>query len=176
MAVLDDVKTSKGYILGVIAFATAVAGFLTQVLHSRPEPTITAVASLALFVLFLSWLINRSEQRQKAALNEHNEWAKSQLKGYDTKLDKIIEMQKESQLSTIRIEMGNTIVRNPENHDTILKYAEKYFVELGGDWVQTDVFLTWVDNENAAGRPVHVPPHLMDAVKFAKKNEYDQKV
>lgn len=171
MAVIDDVKTSKGYILGVIAFATAVGAFLTQVLHFKVEPTLTAVASLAVFVLFLSWLIDRSEKRQTQALKTHTVETEKRLSNYDNKLDTLVSFAKETQLATIRIEMNNVMVRNPENHDTILKYAQRYFVELGGDWVQTDTFLTWVDSENAAGRTVHVPPALMAAVQGAKAKE-----
>lgn len=171
MAVLDDIKTSKGYILGVIAFATAVAGFLTQVCGFRPEPTVTAVASLAIFVLFLSWLIDRSEKRQIARLEEHNKETNEKMAKYDETLTCLTNYAKETQLATLRIEMGNVIVRQPDNHDTIIKYAERYFVELGGDWVMTDTFLAWVDSENEAGRPVHVPPQLLSKVQMAKANE-----
>lgn len=170
-SVLDDIKTSKGYILGVIAFATAVAGFLTGICGFRPEPTITAVASLAIFVLFLSWLIDRSEKRQASRLEEHETWSKSILNGYNEKLDRILDVQKDNQLATLRIEMGNVIVRNPENHDTILKYAEKYFIELGGDWVMTDIFFDWAEREAKEGRPVHIPPVLMNNIQTKRLAE-----
>lgn len=173
MAVLDDIKTSKGYILGVIAFATAVGAFLTQVLHFRPEPTLTAVASLAVFVLFLSWLIDRSEKRQIKRLEEHNKETNARMAGYDKTLECLTGIAKETQLSTLRIEMNNEIERNPANHDTILRFAEKYFVELDGDWVETDIFFGWIERENEAGRTVHIPPQLRDAVYY--KREIEQK-
>ncbi len=171
MAVLDDIKTSKGYILGVIAFATAVATFLTQVMHFRPEPTLTAVASLATFVLFLSWLIDRSEKRQIKRLEEHNKEADKRMDGYDMSIKCLIDCAKETRLSTLRIEMDNEIARNPANHDTILRYAEKYFLELGGDWVQTDKFFAWAESEKEAGRPVMMPPALMNNVVTKRENE-----
>ena len=39
--------------------------------------------------------------------------------------------------------------------------GEKYFVTLGGDWVETDIFQKWIDSENAVGRKVNVPPTLL---------------
>jgi hypothetical protein len=171
MAVLDDVKTSKGYILGVLAFATAVGAFLTQVLHFKTEPTLAAVASFAVFVLFLSWLIDRSEKRQAKRLEEHTEEMEKRLAVYDETLKQLVDYAKETQLATLRIEMNNVIVRNPENHDTILKYAEKYFLELGGDWVQTDVFFGWAESENSAGRPVRMPPALMNNIVMKRDAE-----
>ena len=171
MAVIDDIKSSKGYILGVIAFATAVATFLTTAVGFRKEPTIAAVAGLAVFVLYLSWLIDRSEKRQIKRLEEHNKETNAKMAGYDKTLECLTGIAKETQLSTLRIEMDNEMARNPANHDTILRYAEKYFIELGGDWVQTDKFCAWVDSENAAGRTVHVPPALMDNVLMKRDAE-----
>ncbi len=171
MAVLDDIKQSKGYILGVVAFATAIGAFLTQVLHFKTEPTLASVAGMAVLILFLSWLIDRSEKRQEARLKKHEDEMKLKMSNYDSKLDTLVDFAKNNMLASTRIEMDNMIERNPANHDTILKYAEKYFVELGGDWVQTDIFLGWVEDENAAGRPVRVPPILLEKVHMAKANE-----
>lgn len=171
MAVLDDIKTSKGYILGVLAFATAVGAFLTQVLHFRTEPTLAAVAFFALFVLYLSWLIDKSEKRQEQRMAEHNKEIGARLANYDETLSCLKDYAKETQLATLRIEMDNEMARNPANHDTILRYAEKYFIELGGDWVQTDKFWSWVESENDAGRTVHVPSVLMNNVMMKREAE-----
>ena len=171
MAVLDDIKTSKGYILGVIAFATAVGAFLTQVLHFKTEPTLASVAGMAVLVLYLAWLIQQSEKRQEARMKAHEKDVEVKMVGYDNQLAMIIDICKENQLSSLRTEMGNVIKRNPENHDTILKYAERYFVELDGDWVQTDLFFGWIERENEAGRTVHIPPQLRDAVYYKREKE-----
>lgn len=171
MAVLDDIKSSKGYILGVIAFATAVATFLTTAMGFRKEPTITAVAGLAIFVLYLSWLIDRSEKRQVKRLEEHNKETNERMAGYDKMLECLTNYAKETQLSTLRIEMDNEMARNPANHDTILRYAEKYFIELGGDWVQTDKFFAWAESERDAGRPVRMPPALMNNIQTKRELE-----
>lgn len=175
MAVIDDIKQSKGYILGIIAFATAVATFLCTAMGFRKEPTITAVTLVTVLVLFLSWLIDRSEKRQIKRIEKHNKEIDEKLKSYDEVLKEILNYSKENQLATLRIEMGNVMVRQPENHDTILKYAEKYFIELGGDWVQTDAFFEWAENERDAGRAVHMPPALMNNIQTKRTAEVAQK-
>lgn len=164
MAVIDDIKTSKGYIMGVITFASAVGAFLTQIMHFKTEPTIITVACFAVMIIYLSWLIDKSEKRQLSRFERHREKVQKGLEEYDASLNRLIECAKETQLSTLRMEMNSAIYRTPENHDTILKYAEKYFVVLGGDWVQTDIFLQWVNDENKKGRPVHIPMHIMSAI------------
>lgn len=164
MAVIDDIKTSKGYIMGVITFASAVGAFLTQIMHFKTEPTVITVACFAVMIIYLSWLIDKSEKRQLSRFERHREKVQKWLEEYDASLNRLIECAKETRLSTLRMEMSSAIYRTPENHDTILKYAEKYFVKLGGDWVQTDVFLQWANDENKKGRPVHIPMNILSAV------------
>lgn len=174
MAVLDDIKSSKGYILGVIAFATAVGAFLTQVLHFKTEPTLASVAGMAVLILYMAWLIQQSEKRQEARMKAHEEEVKVKMSGYDGQLVTIIDICKENQLSSLRTEMDNEIARNPSNHDTILRYAQKYFIELGGDWVQTDKFFAWAESEREAGRAVHMPPMLMNYIMTKREEEHKQ--
>ena len=59
----------------------------------------------------------------------------------------------------------------PENHDTILKIAERYFLEFGGDWVMTDEFLRWADSETEEGRKVHIPSNLLSTIRLREKEE-----
>ena len=73
-------------------------------------------------------------------------------------------MALENQRSALRTEMDNEIFRRPENHDTIIKYEYRYFVELDSDWVETEKFQAWIDKENAAGRTVHLPRELLSNV------------
>jgi len=164
MAVIDDIKTSKGYIMGVVTFASAVGAFLTQIMHFKAEPTIIVVACFAVMIIYLSWLIDKSEKRQLSRFEKHREKVQKWMAEYEASSNKLMEYANETQLSTLRMEMSSAIYRTPENHDTILKYAEKYFVKLGGDWVQTDVFLQWANDENKKGRPVHIPMNIMSAV------------
>jgi hypothetical protein len=174
MAVIDDIKQSKGYLLGAIAFDTTVGAFLTHVLHYPAETTLTAVAFVTIGILFISWLIEKSEKRSEAQLKEHEIEVGKKLKAYDATLETIVSFCKENQLAILRLEMGAAIVRNPENHDTILKYAERYFVDLGGDWVQTDVFFAWIEAENKAGRTVHMPPALMNYIQAKRAQEHPE--
>lgn len=160
MSVLDDIKALRTYILGVIAFATAVATFLIQIWHFRAEPTIVATTGFAILVLALSLLIHRSEARQTKALSEHEDMSQEQAREIIASLEELKKLSVENQRSSLRIEMNDMIVRHPENHDTILRYAEQYFITLNGNFVQTDIFMNWVDSENEQGRKVHLNPEL----------------
>lgn len=172
MNVIEDIKTSKTYILGVLAFATAVAGFLTQVWHFAPEPTILIVAGFTLLILYLGFLINRSEKRQSLALKQHEDLSQGQVAQILGSLERLENGSIENQRSLIRIEMNQFIETEPQNHDTILAYAERYFLELKGDWKQTDKFLQWIDKENEAGRKVYVPTELLTNVNNKYKGEH----
>ena len=171
MTVFDDIKTSKLWILGVIALATGVGTFLTTVCNFPLAETVTFTASVAILCIFISWLVDRSEKRQTAALKAHEVSANERIAKYDIQLKQLLAYARESQMSNLRLEMDSTIDHNPSDHTTILKFAEKYFVELGGDWVQTDIFIKWVKDEEAAGRPVHIPPDLLAKVRAVKASE-----
>ena len=160
MSALEDINQGKGYILGVLAFATAAGAFLTQVVNLRTEPTLIAVAGVALTILFIGWLVQRSENHQSESMGMI-ECCKKDLEYLRT-------MAVENQRASLRIEMNDLIARDPANHDRILQYAERYFITYEGDWTQTDAFLAWVDKENALGRKVHVPPALLNNVSAKK--------
>lgn len=164
VSVLDDIKTAKTYILGVLAFATAVSAFLVIGLGLNQAMTLLVVGGLAIMMLVIGWLIMRSENRQKELLSEHIAQA-SQL---NAKIQKMLE---ESACSNLRTEMNWMMYLKPDNHDTILKMAHRYFVEMKGDWVETDEFGAWIDRENAAGRAVYLPPHLATVVANLRENE-----
>lgn len=162
---LEDLKTLKGYALGVVGFATAISAILVQALHFPTEPTLLTVAGFAGLMLLIAYLINRSEQRQRVLLKSHTEEADMLVGELKEDLTYLKDMALESQRSTLRIEMNDEIHRNPANHDTIIRMAERYFLTLKGDWVMTSLFLDWVDNEKKAGREVHVPPTLLANVE-----------
>lgn len=163
-SVIDDIKQSKGYILGVISFATAVGAFLTQVMHFKPEPTIISVFGLAAMILYIGFLMHRLEERQCKALREHETVSQGEIQKFVDMLKKIENDGLENQRALLRLEMDNLMAREPYNHDTIIAYAERYFLDLNGDWKQTDRFLDWVEKENEAGRSVHIPPELFSNV------------
>ena len=169
ITVIDDIKEAKGYILGLIAFATGVATFLVQVWHFRFEPTVILVAAFSLLILAIGYLIHNSEKRQSKALQEHINTADAKVDAIQSTLNEIKDITLENQRTALRIEMGNEIKRRPENHDTIMRMAERYFTPISkggleGNWVMSDAFQNWVKAENQAGRPVSVPPTLMKEV------------
>ena len=170
-SVIDDIKQSKVYILGVISFATAVGAFLTQVMHFKPEPTIISVFGLAAMILYIGFLMHRLEERQCKALREHETVSQGEIQKFVDILKKIENDGLENQRALLRLEMDNLMAREPYNHDTIIAYAERYFLDLNGDWKQTDRFLDWVEKENEAGRSVHIPQELFANVHIKHTNE-----
>lgn len=171
--VFDDLKDCKGYILGVVAFATGVGAFMTEVMGFRKEPTTIGVAGVAICMLFVGMLINRSEKRQMNALKSHQENLNGIIDGFNSSLKEIKDLSVENRLEGLRTLLTMYINTQPENHDTILKIAQRYFIEYEGDWVMTDEFLKWADSENEKGRPVHVPAVLSRTVEARKNAEKD---
>lgn len=153
---IEDLKTLKNWALGIIAFATGVSTFLVQALGFRPQPTILAVSGFACLMLLIVFLISRSERRQEYIVKSHIEESDKRLGSIDDRFDKIDEALLDIQRSTLRTEMNDEIHRNPHNHDTIIKMAEKYFNVLQADWVETNIFLDWADSEK-----IKLPPNLL---------------
>ena len=171
VSVWDDIKSIKGYLAGVVAFATAIGAFLVTTLHLPSDVTILTVAGLAVAMGVIGFLVARSENRQSTALREHEHASQEQVEALKSTLTTLADITLENQRSSLRTEMNMAIHFNPDNHDTIIKMAQRYFGELQGDWVETDLFLAWVDEEEKAGRPVHVPPQLLTTVNTLKANE-----
>lgn len=169
--IFDDLKEIKGYILGVIAFATAIATFLVQVLKFPMDITLAGVTIASVCMLFIGFLINKSEQRQTQALEEQEEKSIQRVESFKEAVEEIKNLAIETRLDNLRTLLTLYIHDNPENHDTILKIAERYFLEFGGDWVMTDEFLRWADLENEAGRKVHIPVNLLNVVRLREKEE-----
>lgn len=161
---VDDLKTLRNWAIGIASFSTTISAVLVQVLHFPVEPTLLCVLGFAGIMLIVVYLINKSEQRQKKLLQSHTEESTQITKDFDRRLDSIDEILLDIQRSTLRTEMNDEIARHPENHDTILKMAEKYFCQLKSDWVQTSLFLDWVESEEKAGRKVHIPQELLNTV------------
>lgn len=161
---LDDISAIKGYIMGVVAFAGAVGGFCTTVFHFRPEPTWMAVTGVAVASICIGFLVQRSEQRQATALKEH-------VVASDKLVSELREDMLENKRSNLRNEMNLMMALKPQNHKTILRMAQRYFVELKGDWVETDEFGDWVEKEKEAGRKVHIPVGLASVIADLQAKE-----
>ena len=165
----EDLISLRNYTLGVVAFATAVSTILIQVLHFRTEPTIACTLAFSCMMLLIVYLIGRAERRNQKILENHITGSDNKFGCFEKKLNSIDEVLTSIQASTLRIELNNMIYRHPENHDTIIKMAERYFCELGQNWVMVDVFSNWIDNENKSGREVHIPAELVKTIGSKRK-------
>lgn len=161
---VKDVKVMAAYITGVLSFATAVAAFFVKALGFRQDTTIGVVTVLSVLFLLTAYLIHRSEKRTLIEIERVRTESIEASKQYLKDIGYLKKMALENQRSALRTEMDNEIFRRPENHDTIIKYAYRYFVELDSDWVETEKFQAWIDKENAAGRTVHLPRELLSNV------------
>lgn len=152
MSAIDDLNAGKGWIMGIIAFTGAVAGVSTTIFGWEVEK-VTAVALVAVGVVIgLGFVIQRSENRSAQRLEAHIKESNTHAEGVNNSLNSIKDMLLESQRSTLRIELNNAIARTPENHDTILRMAERYFspIEKGGlegNWYESSIVLDWAAEE-----------------------------
>ena len=163
--ILEDLREFKTLAVGALALITAFTAILIGVFGTDPLLTTSVAIMVVLLVFFISWLIVRSEKRSEHKLSQHIDTAAGWLKGFQEDISYLKDMALENQHSVTRMEMNHYIHNEPNNHDTILAYAEKYFIELGGNWKQTDTFLAWMESEKEAGRPVHIPPSLLQDVQ-----------
>lgn len=161
---VEDLKVLRNYLLGVIAFATAVTAFLTQILHFPTESTLVMTTLLGTVFLVIVFLIQRAERRTDIKLKDHIDESDVMIHEFRQDLEYIKNMTLENQRSALRTEMNTEIYRNPSNHDTIIKYAYRYFKELDSDWVETTIFEAWRKSEEEAGRPVNLPPDLLSNI------------
>lgn len=169
--VVDDFNDLKGYLLGTLALGAAVTTFLTQAFHTPIEPTLIGATGIGLFFLTIVYLVHSAEKRTRKLIAAHEHDANLRTQQHQADIEELKMRALENQRSGLRNEMDNEMYRNPSNHDTIIRYAYKYFYELDGDWVQTDKFLTWKDKEEAAGRPVHIPPELHHKISDKAERE-----
>lgn len=165
-SVIDDIKESRNYILGVIAFATAVSTFLIQVFDFKAEPTITVVSGFAVLILYVGFLINGSERRQKHALEAHESRFKPILDKYDETLHDLKEMALEAKRDALRTQLTQYLQNDPNNEDTIVKIAREYFCKYYGDWYMTMEMNKWGKKHN-----FKLPEDILLAINKNEKGE-----
>lgn len=83
----------------------------------------------------------------------------ARLKPLFDRLQRQDEELHEIRLDTTRTQLLMLMEHQPDNHDTILKIAHKYFVELHGNWWMASEFAGW-----AKAQKVDVPPQIWDIV------------
>lgn len=157
--VIEDIKAGKGWITGVLAFTGVVAGSCTAIFGWEVSK-VTAVALVAVcVVLGLSLVIQRSEDRNAKRLQQHIDNAEGQAKTVNDTLKQLTKVVKDTRKDTLRIQLSMYIKDQPDNIDTILKIAEVYFVELGGDWYMTSEFNKW-----AKSHDIEIPNIIATAI------------
>lgn len=149
---IEDLKALRNWTLGIAGFATTISAILIQIFHFKPEPTISAVLGFALTMILVVGLMCRTEKRIQSTLKNHINESDQVFEKFTNRLDTIDKNLLDIQQSSLRIELGNEMKRHPENHDTILRMAEKYFLSpehggLGGDWYMSSKFLEWAEKE-----------------------------
>lgn len=87
------------------------------------------------FFAFLQFLISRKDKKA------------DQLIGIDEKLDKIASKCDRNELATTRLQLLWMVKSQPKNHDTIIKTATRYFIDLDGDGEAWDEFDKWARQE-----------------------------
>lgn len=148
----EDLKMLRNYALGVTGFATAISTILIQIFHFKAEPTIVCVIAFSILMLLIVYLINKAEDRNVKRLSSHIDESTKMINSFSGRLDSVDSALLEIQRSTLRTEMNNAIFRHPENHDTILRMAERYFGKqteggLEADWYESSLFLDWAEKE-----------------------------
>lgn len=156
MSVLGDIKEWKAWVLGAIAFDAAVTSLLVTVFEVDMVKTTIATTATTLVALAIILLIYRSEARSRQSLQDYMKKTDTATQKLQESIVEIRRMVLDNGKSALRLEINEEMLRNPHNHDTILKMGEKYFCEMEGDWYMTNRFLDWADQEQ-----IHLPPSLM---------------
>lgn len=93
----------------------------------------------------LSILTYRDNKKSKS--NETVNSIYKTIKDIDKRVESIEKTNKELQLDTTRLQLTQAMTNTPENLDTIEKIAERYFVELGGNWYMDAEFVKWAEKQ-----------------------------
>ena len=96
-------------------------------------PIIIAIVGSGALFSFIQFLISRKDKRN------------DRVDRIERKIDLALEQGKENELATTRLQLIWLIESHPENEDTILKTAQRYFIELDGDGEAWAVFHKWAD-------------------------------
>lgn len=86
------------------------------------------------FFTFLQFLINRHDNKD----------------GLEQKIDTLINLEKRNELATTKVQLQVLFALQPQNHDTILIVAQRYFIELDGDAEMYNEFVRWSEKEKVS--------------------------
>lgn len=180
-SVWTDISKTWGRIAAVLAAVGGVATFVTKVFNTSPELTYSVFAALGIMLLIISFYVDKQtlylheeiilyEQRARkdffeAIQKDRQEMANikkesnERAEKLDTTMDKVLAVTEETRKDTVRIQLLMILSHQPENTDTILKLAEKYFIDLDGDWYMTNVFGKWAKEHD-----ITIPVNILQAM------------
>lgn len=85
---------------------------------------------------FIQFMISRYDNKNE------------QLNRIEKKVDLSLEKGNRNELATTRLQLFFLMETQPENKDTIMRTAERYFTELDGNGEAWDAFQHWADQHN----------------------------
>lgn len=143
----SDAKTMWAHVGGVIAAVVAISSLAIN-LGFEPMHTWSTVTFGGFLVILTIYMNATQDRRFEKRMEEHNSGLQEQLNTYTKTLGEIKDTLIETRLDTLRIQLAQYMNHQPGNHDTILKVAKVYFVDMGGDWVMTEQFIAWAKAEH----------------------------
>ena len=94
----------------------------------------SAIGSAGLFS-FIQFLISRKDKKDEDKCN------------YTAQLNRIEDKSDRNELAICRLQLIYLIHEQPEDKDTILQTAQRYFIELNGNGEAWSVFDTWAKSK-----------------------------
>ena len=187
-SVWNDVARIWGRITGVIAAIGILATFITKVLKTPPELTYSLFAALGVVLLIISFYVDRQSeythqeilkyegkaredftkamQNQKQMQSEYKKDTDKRIEIFADNVEQLIHTTQETRKDTLRIQLLMMMMHQPKNTDSVLKLAEKYFVELHGNWYMTTEFTRWANENN-----VMIPQSIYQAMTNNHNND-----
>lgn len=97
----------------------------------------SVLGSASLFT-FIQFMINRHDDKN------------DRLQAIETQLKEIRNEIKSSNVDSVRTQMLLLISDYPDDVQEIMKCAEIYFKEMGGNWYMTSIFKSWLEKTGVA--------------------------
>lgn len=151
----DDLSESWKKLAAVIGAVTLLSGFIVEVFGFSPKKTLPPLAFFGVLILAFTWYVEKQANYTKKELEDHKEESKKLVDSISSTMIDIQKTVNDTRKDTLRIQLLMYIQTDPTNIDTIIRLAETYFVELGGDWYMTSEFLKWSKTQD-----VMIPLHI----------------
>ena len=188
-SVWDDLSKIWKRVAAVLTAIGILATAIVKIFNTPPEFTYVIFICIGGVLLIVSFYVDKQAQyNHEEILNSEKkaredffkvmkEGEKKTLglkKDSDEKIDKLtnllyqlLDLSEDTRRDTVRIQLIMIMHHEPENVDSILKLAKKYFVELHGDWYMTSEFTKWANSHD-----VIIPEYITKAiVETHEKNE-----